>query len=161
MKDKLEFKHIAPYLPYGLEVKTEYYDMIVDIKGVEDDYFRVGTNYSDKGGEFDLLSMNSGDSKIILRPLSDLTEEIEHNGEKFVPLNLLDSDHYPTDYFDRPNQWLYEYIEGWAISKDPSHHLQFLPYGLVQQLIEWKFNVFNLPTELFIDVNSLDINPYK
>jgi hypothetical protein len=70
MKDQLTLEHLAPYLPYGLKILNGW----GDIKKL---------NYSYLDDE------NNGfinHVKPILRPLSDLTEEIEHNGVKFVPI---------------------------------------------------------------------------
>lgn len=70
---KLELKHIAPYLPYGLKMK--YNNNFV----------------SPKIRDLDLTNcaflMN--EASLVLRPLSDLTKEIEHNGEKFVPIEVI------------------------------------------------------------------------
>jgi len=70
---KLTIKELAPYLPYGLKIIDSYNGQIHSI---------------DKGETLDyVLQWYKGDKphKIILRPLSDLTKEIEHNGERFVP----------------------------------------------------------------------------
>jgi hypothetical protein len=72
---KLELKHLAAYLPY--KVKFLW-------KGIYSVNFlsvRVIKRLEDKGDDF-----HYKDIKPILRPLSDLTKEIEHNGEKFVPI---------------------------------------------------------------------------
>jgi len=78
---KLELKHLVGYLPYGLKIMTDY-DGIQEIQGMPD-LFHVNyyDNESDNGDE-----PHIEDIKPILHPLSDLTKEIEVNGEKFVPL---------------------------------------------------------------------------
>lgn len=84
------------------------------------------------------------DIKIICRALTDLTKPIEHKGEVFVPtVNL-----------------------GWntvTLSFSASNikmAVDTLTLHESQKLIEWKFNLMG-KNEPFIDVNTLDVNPYK
>ena len=59
---KLELKHLAPYLPYNLEVKhIEGYDLIMDCNGENSDTLSI----------LDVFEY----AKPILRPLSDLTND--------------------------------------------------------------------------------------
>lgn len=62
------------------------------------------------------------------RPLSQLTQEIEHNGERFVPYLRLGG---------RPNLKDYD-ID--YLSKNINH----ISFGLIQQLIEWHFDIYGL-----------------
>ena len=87
---KLELKHIAPYLPYGLKgrVDKESYiqeeqERIGQLKTIDlaDHNYELAI-YGDLGYFLCYIS----DFKPILRPLSDLTKEITHNEEKFVPI---------------------------------------------------------------------------
>ena len=65
---KLELKHLAPYLPYGLKFK--------DIpKGYNKDRLLNIVSFE--------WCLSNG--KPILRPLSDLTKEIKVNGNLFTP----------------------------------------------------------------------------
>ena len=84
------------------------------------------------------------DIKIICRTLTDLTKPIEHKGEVFVPtVNL-----------------------GWNtvnLSFSASNikmAVDALTLHEAQRLIEWKFNLMD-ENEPFIDVNTLEVNPYK
>ena len=80
---KLELKHIAPYLPYGLKMKFTSTNE-VDKLSNED---IVILKQIDEGGIcVNGYKTNNKSYKPILRPLSDLTKEIEVNGEKFVPI---------------------------------------------------------------------------
>jgi hypothetical protein len=133
---KLELKHIAPYLPYGLKIMTDY-DGIQKIQGMPD-LFHVNyyDNESDNGDE-----PHIEDIKPILRPLSDLTKEIEVNGEKFIPqqeINHLDFD------------WLIS-------SKEPYELVMKTNYEDIVKLFEWHFDVFGLiEKNLAIDINTLE-----
>ena len=74
---KLELKHLAGYLPYGLKVYREN-------KSIESDtFFIVGASktcvFLQNSG---LAVVDMERIKPILRPLSDLAKEIEVNGEK-------------------------------------------------------------------------------
>ena len=80
---KLELKHLAPYLPYGLkflEVRKGSFNNSDDIiEQVELNTSNI--NYLNNSRIYKVKSR-----KIILRPLSDLIKEIEVNGEKFIPI---------------------------------------------------------------------------
>lgn len=114
---KLELKHIAPYLPYGL--KYVHKNIIWDLTHLDS---------TTKNREY----------KPILRPLSDLTKEIEVNGEKFVP------------------------IEKIAIYGDNKAYLEeAILTGLVEvivfnMLLRWHFDLYNLiENGIAIDINTL------
>lgn len=120
------------------------------------------------------------DIKPILRPLSDLTKEIEHNGEKFVPLKRITKEYYDPDnetIFDNENlfkivdnkycypsnnkrtsHWWLSYNEE-SISFDNQEVESVLPqYGLLQKLFEYHFDVFGLTEHgLAININTLEI----
>lgn len=122
----LELKDICGYLPYGLVFQDKgrgVYLQLVNLLSAQKlidkshDYTEVGP---------------------ILRPMSDLTKEITHRGEKFVPLLALDKlNCFPisdTDkalrYYDKLNEWMFDYR------------------GLIS-------------AGLAIDVNTLPENPYE
>ena len=66
--------------------------------------------------------------KLILHPLSKLTKEIEHDGERFVPMNRL------SNQFQR---WLVSGVTYSEIIKNMS-------YSDAQNLFKWHFDVFGL-----------------
>jgi len=85
---KLELKHIVGYLPFGLSAEyKEYLDdnktdlgafSTVEITGVDFHHNKILIRNG---------FVTERDSiKPILRPISDLTKEIEVNGKKFVPI---------------------------------------------------------------------------
>ena len=131
-------------------------------------------------GNLDEVLHTNKDYKPILHPLSDLTKEIEHKGEKFVPIVELarmawkeplinkfkinngtlwynfDGDEY---YFEfRPNK-------GFLFARMTPYE-SFMPIdnqlGLFQKLIEWHFDLFDgIKNNEAINVNTLEENPYK
>lgn len=87
--------------------------------------------------------------KPILRPLSDLTEEIEVNGEKFVPIYWLEDKYYTMPILQDINRFnrLLEEDENWI------YQISFI---LITHLFEWHFDVFGLIEKgLAINSNSL------
>lgn len=140
---KVELKHLAPYLPYGLTgISKEQYFGIETVVG-----------YSTYGKEKSIELTTNIDAiiieefKPILRPLSDLTKEIEHNGEKFVPIDWFENKYYTLDLHKQCKRLLEEDGENWIYQSD---------YMLVEHLFEWHFDVFGLiPEGLAIDLNTL------
>ena len=175
METQLTIKHLAAYLPYGLKAVNEIRNFTVEIKGLQTDN--------------DVIH-NLGKSPIkfikpILRPLSDLTKEIEVNGEKFVPmmeLFMLIHDYHlvvinngKLDYSD--NNITYqiddEYNHCITFKKEETtlsydkyeqrfnitqgwNDITFNYIEMHNKLLEWHFNVFNLPENLFVDINTLE-----
>jgi hypothetical protein len=125
---KLEIKHLAPYLPYNLKFKEINYGGTYLLCGIIEDELWFKDNYGDN-----FNSIISDESmKPILRPLSDLTKEIEVNGERFVP-----------------NYWFGRSLHLQSILDEKFH--------IVQKLIQWHFDVFGLIEEnLAIDINTLN-----
>jgi hypothetical protein len=118
---KLELKHIAPYLAYELEIEHPTFSIgkreISVLRTITDNSIKVGFNYY----------VQISDCKPILRPLSQLIKEIEHNGEKFVPMDVLCDDFRETDLLHfNPNDIFNQ------------------SYNLIQKLLEWHFDVFGL-----------------
>lgn len=144
---ELELKHIAPYLPYGINVKT-----------------RVNTRFSKiiiekiTGTDLDQLGIFKI-YKPILRPLSDLEKEIEH-GERFVPILKLKE-----LFLDNTLNYGLS-IWGWVgFWNDYNQIPMFLTgeimpechYGIFEFLLEYHFDVFGLIEKgLAIDINTLE-----
>lgn len=88
MKEKLTLEHLAPYLPYLLQLQW-YHEKTIDmsIANIE------------KVIEFSLYENIL--YKPLLHPLSKLTQEIEHNGEIFISLVKMIKDchyYFASDY---------------------------------------------------------------
>lgn len=132
---KLELKHLAPYLPYGLKCSYR------------------GGNVSELS--FDYLSDFGCDYfKPILRPLSDLLKEGLYIGH--LNIETITDESYPVDYEEDNIKDLDVYLENWIESKSNDYHVNFLPHGLVNELISEHFDVFGLINNgLAIDINTL------
>ena len=146
---KLELKHLAPYLPYNLKVFDDYYSEI---------RYLAALAFSDCGIvkqlHYPSQTREYNEIKPILHPLSDLTKEIEHNGEKFKPFDELSNFLYITekDNFDTvlsARLW----VETMILYRPDC---LTLPFNVVQKLFEWHFDVFGLIKDgLAIDINTL------
>jgi len=138
---ELELKHLAPYLPYGLRFKGNGY--IKKLIGINSFRFNTYAPFRTQEGIYardeNLVMLG----KPILRPLSDLTKEIEHNGKKFIPVNYIED--------DNPNT---AEIQNCAIMSDGSIELHY--WRDYQLLFILHFDVFGLIEKgLAIDINTL------
>lgn len=77
----LELKDICSYLPYGLKCKYSDEDTIWTI-----DPLAGETNHDGSILQIFHLTESDGSCQPYLRPMSDLTKEITHKGETFVPI---------------------------------------------------------------------------
>ena len=134
---KLELKHLAPYLPCELKVLRPDGRTVLGVYGLQGNLIVHRENN-------ELTYSGFTGSKPILRPLSDLTKEIEVNGEKFVPFERLCLMSDYSEYMQQIEEDVYE-------MNTPVRW----PYEIVEKLFEWHFNVFNLPEHLWVDINTL------
>ena len=142
-------------------------------------------NYSNPSKSTNLIGKdldNENEYKIIpyCHPLSDLTKEIEHNGEKFMPIVELAKISWITEYVNFKFQSLKEDSVFIAFSDKKnvfgydSNAQSFFggldgkPCSVVnqlqlfQKLIEWHFDIAGLIEKgEAIDVTTLPENPYK
>ena len=158
---EITLKEWSAYLPYGLKFKTK--------RGLD-----TLSTLSDELINCDLEEWYSLNKvKPILYDLSWLTREITHEGETFVPLlNLVDPDKSDWDKMEclefqavpnipQSQKWFkVKHLELGEVIQINPFNLEVLPHKVFQKLIEWKFNVFNLPDELIVRVTE-DFNPYK
>ena len=143
---KQEF--LAFSLPYKLFFRIEYGSTnqptgIYQMSGVYETYVVEGFNYDD--------NVKTDKLKPILHPLTDLTKEIEHNGEKFVPIqDMLECAFAPMS------------MSAIEANKDYFNDIYSSNFGDVLQLIEWHFDIAGLiENGEAVDVNTLEVNPYK
>ncbi|MGV0964921.1 hypothetical protein [Empedobacter falsenii] len=159
-------QNISPYLPFGVK--------FISSMDNSDDTIELNKIWTLDGinklfGDYCLLTKENNDAydikscKLLLRPLSDLTKEIDHNGERFVPLDELTEGctvrfslpNYAEDWDSRTYYSFDKYIEEW-INGDV-HHLNFIPFGFIQKLYEWHFDLQRLIEKgLAVDINTLN-----
>ena len=152
---KLKLKHLAPYLPYRLKGAYKEADGLeiweLDVSAYEIDYddrkLPLYHFWQKDYGRGQIKHI-----KLILHQLSDLTKEVEVNGEKFVPLDYL--------YSMKSNKlnWDDKYHVAKvikALNKNITE--KSLPYFFMEKLFEWHFDVFGLiKNGLAIDINTLN-----
>jgi|SRR5690606_32887544 len=168
--EKLELKHIAPYLPYRLKCLIPKHSLkfgqqyVLPVNGASIDSYGL-LNIEFILPDDDLLFSNQLKwVKPLLRPLSDLTQEIEHNGERFVPIIELFKLHNKNDFRVFPYSENYEldHYSHCVIYDDKnifgySNHGSFVGFTpgycnflilnqieLIEKLYEWHFDVFEL-----------------
>jgi hypothetical protein len=124
---KLELKHLALYLPYGLKIGHKSGAKSIHI-----------LHHGNGIGSISHI-LTSDLYKPILRPLSDIITKIEHNGEKFVPLDIL------------------AYLFGYGCLEFDLTDVLNQPYKQIEKLLEWHFDIFGLiEAGLAIDINTLE-----
>jgi hypothetical protein len=163
MENKLTLEHLAPYFPYGIELAFVLRDeiryvgkitCIYDMQEYDDIKIKIGYNDAERIWMF----------KPILRTLSDLTKEIEHNGERFVSIDFLKSiSEVPYSESFRFEDGNFMFTTQIMDSSYGNH--QWLDYDfccsnqyeMYKKLFEWHFDVFGLiDAGLAFDINTLD-----
>ena len=137
---ELKLEHLAPYLPYGLEciwinrLAFQMTDGELPVKEVVEEL--TIKNY---------VQLLEGHKAIpILHPLSDLTKEIEHKGDRFKPIESIT---YP--YTEK---WEQSFYEAWKLDISTG----YLSYQNWNKLVSWHFDVFGLIEQgLALDINKL------
>lgn len=185
---KLELKHLAPYLPYGLEIQRS--TKIEEQKGTENekDVVILTPDFLDVCIKNDHPYF---DCKPMFRNLSQLTEQIEHDGQKFIPIVELmqmcfahvysirnsngfevlptaeefpkyfgckSVDYFPTDEDRRDFGFSIE-LEQFQFSCD-GNMLCIDQFALRNKLYEWHFDVFGL-IEKGLAIEKLNDIPRK
>jgi len=200
--NKLELKHLAAYLPYGLTyLANENSDINCDLWADHAKNIMLFSDAVEIGDKDALILKNSiikitdlsihiekegdiflgqgenslgyciddlyiSECKPILRPLSDLTKEIEHNGEKFVPIIRMVKECHFTDTYElkffetrESRSKRKEYRVGYNSFKiywDILIYIDGMRHDYVQKLIEWHFDIYGLiDSGLAIDINTL------
>lgn len=166
---KLKLEHLAPYLPYELKLFYTHTKKIGQISNI----YSIGEGFDNEDIKIS-IDFSEGEHiwmyKPILRPLSDITKEIIHNEERFVPgLKLVDPEktewsrmicEFYNPFARIPTHSKYIRVMhdklGEIISINPSN-ISHLPYHTFKNLLEWHFDVFGLIEKgLAIDINTLN-----
>ena len=141
MNKELTLEHLSGYLPYGL--KAEMLDYKSDYVGRQYDVI-IGVHQWSKNGDWCLLTDGGSKPsfnhiKPILRPLSDLTKEIEVGGNLIKPIDELSGA-------------LSSFNDYQSVIK---HKL--IMYNDIQVLLKYHFDIHNLIEQgLGIDINTLN-----
>ena len=146
---KIELKHLAPYLPYGVHLMNEYGNWH---HKTTDTYWNIK----------DILNY-----KPILRPLSDLVKNIEINGDNFIPLfhfakMQIADDELDRLYIETDNKTFFNCMYHTGSEDDDlvvyfdSYNILLTPYERITELLKMHFDVFGLIDKgLAIDINTL------
>lgn len=146
---KLEPKHLTPYLPYNLKMTKngfvgELKTLCIDNR--EQSGYRIQVTCSDWWEN----NLYENQYKPLLWPL-DLTEEITHNGETFVPIVRL-KDVFNDFYIEcgNNNELIVKY-------KNTHMYVVIDRYNdILQKLLEWHIDIYDLiPKGLAVDKNSV------
>ena len=152
--DKL--KIYSAYLPYGL-IGKRIDSVTCELKGILEHEI-----IWDLKLDFDFKEHNNiwHDVKNLVKPilfsLEDLTKEITIGGETFVPFDELikiKNVRLRVEKYENGDKKLLN-INTFSFS------LFDFEYKIIEKLLEWKFNVFNLPEIEYIKVTE-ENNPYK
>jgi hypothetical protein len=141
----ITIKEITPYLPYY--PTTAAFPLLYAKYG-----YVKSTLSIDKSHQFKLLE--SGSLKLVLRPITDLTKEIEINGGKFIP-----TDEVLTELHRECADIHFEWID--AVLNDKANvdnYIKNCPFNMIQIFISWHFDVFNLIKRGdAININTLNL----
>ncbi|MCL1655457.1 hypothetical protein M2T79_02530 [Elizabethkingia miricola] len=142
--DKLELKDIAPYLPYKPIVIVNDTERNLTAVSIDSEFVFV-TQWK---GSREKQMIKIENIKPILRPMSDLTKEITHNGETFVPLHRI-LEAYCFDLAKMDKKEIQSYAES-LIEIDIS-------YRVLKMLAEWHIDFQDLiGRDLAINLNEVD-----
>ena len=162
----LELKHLAPYLPYELKMTANGF--IGTLQTICNDS-TMNSGYRIQVSCSDWWENNNLTGKIykpILRQLSDLTQEIEVNGDKFMPCKKLEKELLLEGQLrfgvDPDNEFVGFCIDNNCILPIHDGDGEILPecsWGMIEKLFEWHFDVFGLiQNGLAIDINTLNLS---
>lgn len=133
MKTKEELLKIySAYLPYEIDFRFCH--------GWSETIMRLHSVCFDKEVVNDNVYLQPKNIEPILYSMDMLTKEIEHKGERIIPNEYINS---KCDKYFTPHDWD-------AVIFINSENIGSVPHVLVQQLLEWHFNVFGLDESEFI-----------
>ena len=141
---KLELKHLASYLPYGLNIKDVKHGSVFEALHFITNQHQYFSLFK---GNFDQL-INDKYLKPILFPLSSLIEEITINGKKIKIIDkikiLTDKNHF---------EYILRFLD--------VDSYEILPYWVMELLFSYKIDVFGLIEAGLAEPVTEDFNPYK
>lgn len=168
----LELKDICGYLPYGLRIMRPPTNVpvVAELLDIRKDFTILGAGHIDT-------------YRAVLRPMSDLTNEITYKGEKFVPLvelakialrDAIAKRYYndvdfviKNDYVEIHGHYKFRYTHRGSFEmcrtiSDFDELTCLHQCEIFDKLNEWMFDYRGLISAgLAIDVNTLPENPYE
>ena len=138
-KDALTLQDLCDYLPHGVM----FYGggTFATLVGLSEKKAMLRHPMGVEAIDIDELHI---ENDLILRPLSELNEEIEHNGEKIVPIEEIGYHHN------------FSMLNTDQIISDPKRY----PFTVVQALLSWHFDVHGL-IEKGLAVSMKELNKEK
>ena len=137
MKEQLTLQELSAYLPWEVGYTLDDGKTREILKSID-----TGINTINFGWGDAIFFEKELNVKLLLLPLSSLTKEIEHKGERFVPKKELGLVH------DVSGNKILNYRTGDEID------ILSLPYFMIQKLHEWHFAV-NIHESLYVDKSTL------
>ncbi|WP_077417891.1 hypothetical protein [Chryseobacterium sp. JV274] len=150
----------SAYFPYDLKIGFEGEDLEHSLVGLDSTI--EGVMLISPYGDFGRADIQK--CKPILWDLSYLTKEIEHEGRRFIPMRMLKNG--GTDL----NEYRFLEWKGYSAIDNEQHETCYCPktmsfyqfymgdsrmctgqYEKMQMLLEWHFNIFNLPESEYIN----------
>lgn len=139
---KLTIEHLAAYLPYEVNMtRNGFVGKLLTIKLPKETDIYDGTEFQVSCSNWWENTTDANHYKPLLRPLSDLTKEIEHNGERFFPASKMTTHGFHNDFWNE-DEFDYRYL-----------------YALdYQKLLSWHFDIFGLiELGLAIPIKPIDL----
>lgn len=155
---KLELKHLSPYLPYALPMmKGLHIGYLQCVKQPTENSLR---NYFEfmvtSSGYWENSIEDTNPYKPILRPLSDLTKDIEVNSEKIKVHELLEIDSCSIEFINFENNSFFHNQPVIRTSDCEFVYAIDVYNNIIQELFKYHFDVFGLINKgLAIDINTL------
>lgn len=144
---KLELKHFKPYLLEGVSCSVKGENACFELVGISNNKWlelhEIGRTVTEEYLP-SYVFMN-------LRPLSDLSKQIEHDGKVFVPQEKIChwDDH---TFWDSKRLCFYNEEMDWNFDDG----VYGLPYWIIETLLEWHFDISDLIKKgLAIDINTI------
>lgn len=140
---ELELKHLAPYLPYGMQFMHQdksYMLFALELPHDQNPLWITGfNNIESLEGKSELINVHPEGCMPILRPLSDLEKRIDDDENNLTYLAFLGCFTEMDKYY--------------ILDHD---NIKYQQYYTITQLLEWNFDIFGLIKEgLAIDINTL------
>lgn len=157
---KLELKHLIPYLPYKLECKLLNFkcDYVGEPYGYANGYYFINEELYVTFKDRSTAGKSVSNFQPILRPLSDLTKQIDVDGNRFVPIYRIIKQ-FSTEYHFRDSGMLMslESLDDTILMFINNEIAPECHIGIFRVLSKWHFDVFGLIQRgLAIDINTIE-----